>query len=103
MCEYGDTVTVEVSIPAELSHSGVAYSKPAAIDRCIAPLVRALNGVGLTTIASCCGHGRQPGRISLAGGREVLIVDYEQAGRIAKLFPPIAAETEVMEGSRDGP
>lgn len=39
------------------------------IDRCIHHIVAALNAGGVETIACCCGHGRQPGRIDLADGR----------------------------------
>lgn len=47
-------------------------------DPCIYRLVKALNQGGLRTIASCCGHGRKAGVISLADGRELLILpDYE--------------------------
>ena len=54
-------------------------------DPCIGPLVKALNESdlpavpsrlnpdGIRTVASCCGHGQRPGRISLADGRELLI------------------------------
>jgi len=43
------------------------------VDACIADLVRALNEQGMETVASCCGHGRMPGVISLADGREIII------------------------------
>lgn len=49
-------------------------------DPCIVDLVKALNDTGHTTVASCCGHGRPLGIISLKDGRQLLIVhDYEQA------------------------
>lgn len=45
------------------------------VDACIAPLVKALNRAGsIGTVASCCGHGRHPGNIMLADGRELAIV-----------------------------
>jgi len=43
------------------------------IDRCIHQIVAALNAGGLTTIASCCGHGQMPGRIDLQDGRMLVI------------------------------
>jgi hypothetical protein len=46
------------------------------IDPCLATIVRALNSAGVETVASCCGHGRQPGSIVLADGRELLIRNY---------------------------
>lgn len=42
-------------------------------DPCIAPLVAALNAGGLPTLASCCGHGHRPGRVTLRDGRELMI------------------------------
>ena len=43
-------------------------------DPCIAPLVNALNSGGLATVASCCGHGKRPGKIALTDGRELFIL-----------------------------
>lgn len=42
-------------------------------DPCLVPLVRALNDGGLPTVASCCGHGRIPGVVALADGRQLTI------------------------------
>lgn len=42
-------------------------------DPCIAPLVRALNDGGVPTVASCCGHRRRPGRITLRGGVDLWV------------------------------
>ena len=61
------------------------------VDRCIAPIIVALNAAGLPTRASCCGHGRQPGRISLRDGREIFIAaSYNQAQAISAVFPPLS-------------
>ncbi len=43
------------------------------IDFCIADLICALNVANITTMASCCGHGKMIGCISLEDGREILI------------------------------
>ena len=45
------------------------------IDRCIHQIVAALNAGGVPTVASCCGHGKIPGRIDLEDGRTLAIVD----------------------------
>ncbi len=50
-------------------------------DPCLAPLVRALNDGGLPTVASCCGHGRRPGKIALADGRELFLLPDFAAAR----------------------
>lgn len=88
MCKWGTDVPLEVTIPASLSATGVARRKIVGVDACIAPVVKALNDAGMPTIASCCGHGRRPGNIALADGRELIIApDYETARKIDALFP----------------
>lgn len=90
MCEHGNTVLLLVLVPAHLAFEGVDTHKVKDIDSCIAPLVKALNEGGMTTVSSCCGHGKQPTRISLADGREVFIApDYETAQAVTATFPPI--------------
>jgi len=47
------------------------------IDYCIADLVAALNAAGISTVASCCGHGNESiARISLEDGRELSITGH---------------------------
>lgn len=58
-------------------------------DECLHPLVQCLNDYGLQTTSSCCGHNKQPTRISLKDGREILVVDYDIATWISDLFPPL--------------
>ena len=43
------------------------------IDYCIADLVAALNAANILTVASCCGHGKQPALIMLDDGRVITI------------------------------
>lgn len=75
-------------------------------DPCLEPLIRALHEAThlpsvptrfgpepIRTIASCCGHGRRPGRITLADGREILLTDRETVERIAGLWPGINDES----------
>lgn len=38
------------------------------VDVCISHIVAALNAGGVTTVASCCGHGERPGSIALENG-----------------------------------
>lgn len=62
----------------------------AGIDKCLIPLITALNAAGLKTVASCCGHGNRPGNIALADGREIMIIqDYKTARMIESIFPDI--------------
>ena len=45
------------------------------IDLCIADIITALNAANIITIASCCGHGKFSGCISLEDGRELKIIN----------------------------
>lgn len=72
MCEHGDSIDLEVTVPAWLSHTGSSYRKVVGIDRCIAPLVKALNDGGIETSQSCCGHGKGPGEVMLSDGSVLL-------------------------------
>lgn len=64
---------VKVKIPANLSHTGKAFWKHCKIDKCIAPLVRALQEGGIDMRGSCCGHGKMDGDIHLQDGRILII------------------------------
>lgn len=48
------------------------------IDWCIHHIVAALNAGGVETVACCCGHGEQDGRIDLADGRVLVIKKQEE-------------------------
>ena len=63
-CELG---TYECSVPVAIN------GRVREIDYCIVDLVAALNAGGLTTVASCCGHEEQDGRIDLEDGRVLMI------------------------------
>jgi hypothetical protein len=59
------------------------------IDSCIYNMVKMFNDNGYKTVACCCGHGKQPPRISLKDGREILIFNFNTANKIAENYPPI--------------
>jgi hypothetical protein len=52
------------------------------IDKCIAPIVAALNAANIETESSCCGHGAIDGSIILADGRELIIRKFDPANHI---------------------
>lgn len=88
MCKWGDTVRVRVKVPAYLSHTGRARWKDAGIDKCIAPLVQALQAAGINMTGSCCGHNKVPGCIALADGRELIVAqNYETARKVYNDWP----------------
>jgi len=74
MCKWGTDIPLNVFIPAALSHTDHDRFDAKPIDACIAPLVQALNDIGWTTVASCCGHGERPAEIKLLDGRSIIIL-----------------------------
>ena len=82
MCKWGHTALVEIN------------GRNRDIDECIAPLVDTLNKAGYRTIASCCGHGKQPGSIiyiepESGETKEMRLMTFKQAREVDELFPPI--------------
>jgi len=63
-CDVG---TYECQIPMPIS------GRRQDIDFCIADIVAALNAANITTVASCCGHGKMHAIISLEDGRELFM------------------------------
>lgn len=55
------------------------------IDWCIHPIVAALNAAGVETVACCCGHGEQDGRIDLEDGRVLVIKTNPAPGSLREL------------------
>jgi hypothetical protein len=74
MCKWGHEKQVYVKIPADLSHSGSSYWRSVGIDACIADLVEALQDAGIDMRGSCCGHGKENGRIDLQDGRVLIVI-----------------------------
>lgn len=72
MCKRGETEMVNVLInPKWLAGEDEWGEEP--IDKCIAPLVKALTDAGIHTSGSCCGHGEEEGYIYFHSGRKLLI------------------------------
>ena len=74
MCKWGNNLEVEVTIPADLSYTRKKRTKKVGIDNCITSIVQALERGGVLMRASCCGHGKDVGKILLQDGRTLLIV-----------------------------
>ena len=73
MCEWGEYEKVWVKIPADLSSQGRIHMSLKKIDRCIAPIVNALQNGGIDMRSSYCGHGKTDGEIELQDGRILII------------------------------
>lgn len=71
MCKEDEVVRVKVM--EDLSHNGKRRWKMAKIDKCIAPIVKALQEGGIDMRGSCCGHGKTDGEIFLADMRKIII------------------------------
>lgn len=71
-------------------------------DPCIAPLIDGLNAGGITTVASCCGHGRRPASVVLDDGNVMLVMSRAEHDRIGGLWPGINDEpaTATVTGYR---
>lgn len=67
------TTPMPVKVPAELSHTAERIATKG-IDACVADIIKALNNSGIDTLGCCCGHGRIPGSILLADGRELSVI-----------------------------
>lgn len=98
MCAHGDTVILRVLMPAHLSYTGALRWDEKAIDRCIAPIVQALNDAGIYTANCCCGHGECDGEIILHDGRVLTIhasggadSDAQTRGSYASVMPTLGA------------
>lgn len=74
MCNWGTTRDVVVKIDPSLSSTGREKWRSFPVDACIADIVEALQRGGIDMLSSCCGHGKTNGQISLADGRELVIM-----------------------------
>lgn len=74
MCDWGDSVVVSVLVPASVSCTGSDRRAQKPIDRCLAPIVKALDRAGVRMTGSCCGHGRGPATIALEDGSELVLL-----------------------------
>jgi len=57
MCEWNRTDPVIIHMPCG------PWIKTIHVDKCLAPLIQMLNDYGITTKASCCGHGKILGSV----------------------------------------
>lgn len=73
MCNWGEDVELLIPVDARDSHTGEARWARKKVDRCIAPLVKALNDAGAYTRTSCCGHWTKQGEIRLQDGTSILV------------------------------
>ena len=76
MCKWGTEEKVWVRISADLSCTGKEKWKHVLVDKCIAPIVRALQKENIDMRGSCCGHECKVGDIHLQDGRVLIIADY---------------------------
>lgn len=72
MCKWGTNELLKIKIPANYSHNDKSYIKTISIDKCMAPLIKALQDADIETTGCCCGHGSD-GFIGLNDGRYLII------------------------------
>ena len=81
MCKRGNYKKVK------LCNSKNNLKKYAWVDKCIYPIIEALNKANIRTRASCCGHEKLIGNIMLSDGRELFITkDYKTARKLENWF-----------------
>ena len=101
MCKWGTDEIVEVTIPAELSHTGKERQKKVGIDSCIASIIKVLNAGGIRTDYCCCGHGEKDGVILLHDGRVLMIRSAEEVEQHGG-FKGFIDSWRANEGEEDG-
>ena len=65
MCKWGESLELTVIVPAHLSYTGKKRSKVVTIDKCIHPIVRALNHGGVPLSLHAVATERGLGALSL--------------------------------------
>lgn len=95
MCEYHDDMSHMVAVD-------IGGGQIRSIDKCLVPLVQALNAAGMPTAACCCGHGHIPGVVSLRDGREILITDEDGRGRFLASFGVTITGAKLGGGGAQG-
>lgn len=68
-------------------------------DPCIEPLIRALNDGGLATVASCCGHGSNPGWVMLGlHGPTLVLLPEDPTRSVAEVLAALMPEATEPHG-----
>jgi len=89
MCAHGETENV------------VIMGRKCRIDKCIAPIVRALNEGGILTAMSCCGHGEGDGFILIYHQNKYrLLIVLEEGERSLKHFDQVCRPMAEMFDNR---
>jgi len=82
MCRHGDRVKIRIG------------DKEQDVDRCLAPIIKALNEGGIKTAMSCCGHGEHDGFILCADEDKyrllIVVSEEESLERFEKEFRRVA-------------
>ena len=72
-CGSAKTYSEQVCMPLN--------GKVRCIDKCIHRIVACLNAGGVRTVACCCGHKDQHGRIDLEDGRVLVVMNKEESDK----------------------
>lgn len=76
MCDHKEREAAMTTVAVD------AVGKPTVwCDPCLASLVKALNDGGISTVASCCGHGTHVGSVALSDGRWIVVMTAEDWAR----------------------
>lgn len=72
MCDHKEREAAMTTLAVDAAGKPTVWCDP-----CLAPLVKALNDGGISTVASCCGHGTHVGSVALSDGRWIVVMTAE--------------------------
>jgi hypothetical protein len=74
ICPCTTTIDVGCEIPSGYSHTRKRHKKICSIDKCLAPLIRALQAAKIVTTGCCCGHGECDGTVVFEDGTRLIVI-----------------------------
>jgi hypothetical protein len=75
---------MEVPVSVRKSYTGEKRMRTIGIDRCIAPIVKALLDAGIETEESCCGHESSVGYIAFMDDRVLALLQGKEEFEVAQ-------------------
>lgn len=73
MCKWGTSKVVKVTMQPDYYNYFTEWIKDCKVDSCIADIVETLEYNNVRMLASCCGHGKDDGKILLKDRSELII------------------------------
>lgn len=87
MCDHKEREAAMTTVAVDAAGKPTVWCDP-----CLAPLVKALNDGGISTVASCCGHGTHVGSVALSDGRWIVVMTAEDWANFDNRHGTVPAE-----------